>query len=416
VFFLFGLFYIFKKFLNGGSFMKNGRKKLLSIALTSLLAIGLAGCGSKSESSNADKKEGGEIKIGANFELTGEISTYGTSAVNAIKLAFADINANGGVLGKQLVLVEKDNKSESTESTSVATALASEGEIVAILGPISSGNTMAASQPVIDNKIPLLTPTATNPDVTVDPKSGKVKEYIFRSCYLDSFQGKVTAEFAFNDLKAKKAVILIDNGNDYSKGLAKYFTENFEKAGGKVIKSEGFISKDNDFRAIITKIKDTKPDVIFVPAYYEAVGKIVKQARELGIDVPFIGTDGWDSPKLVEIAGKNALNNTYFSNHYTPEDTDPKVQTFVNAYKAKYNQTPDALAALAYDSAMLMADAITRAGVADPEKIKEALAATKGFAGVTGNVDLDANHNPIKSVVMIEMKDGKQTVNKKVQP
>lgn len=396
--------------------MKNGRKKLLSIALTSLLAVGLAGCGSKSESSNADKKEGGEIKIGANFELTGEISTYGTSAVNAIKLAFDDINAKGGVLGKQLVLVEKDNKSESTESTSVATALASEGEVVAILGPISSGNTMAASQPVIDAKIPLLTPTATNPDVTVDPKNNKVKEYIFRSCYLDSFQGKVTAEFAANDLKAKKAVILIDNGNDYSKGLAKYFTENFENAGGKVVDSEGFISKDNDFRAIITKIKDTKPDVIFVPAYYEAVGKIVKQARELGIDVPFVGTDGWDSPKLVEIAGKNALNNTYFSNHYTPEDTDPKVQAFVKAYKAEYNQTPDALAALAYDSAMLMADAITRAGAADPEKIKEALATTKGFEGVTGKVDLDANHNPIKSVVMIEMKDGKQTVNKKVQP
>lgn len=388
--------------------MKNGRK-VLALTLIGLFLFALTGCGTKS-------KDAKVIKIGANFELTGPISTYGTSGVNAIELAFEEINKNGGVLGKQLQLVKKDNKSDTTESTSVSTSLVSDSSIVALLGPISSSNTLAASQPAIDNKIPLLTSTATNPDVTVDPKTGKVKEYIFRSCFLDSFQGKAGAVFAVQDLKAKKAAILVDNENDYSKGLAKFFTQAFEKEGGKVVATEAFLPKDNDYRAVLTKIRVLNADVIYIPAYYEAVGKLVKQARELGIKSAVLGSDGWDSPKLVEIAGADALNNTYFTDHYTPEDKDAKVQAFVKAYKAKYNQVPDALAALSYDAAYMLADAIKKAGDTSPEKIKNALAATKGFKGVTGEVSLDANHDPIKSTVIIEMKDGKQTVNKKVLP
>jgi len=396
--------------------MKNSRK-LVALVIAGLLAFALTGCGAKpaGDSQGAGESKGEEIKVGANFELTGAISSFGTSAVNGIELAFEEINAKGGVLNKKLKLEKRDNKSETTEATSVSTSLASDSSIVALLGPISSSNTNAAAQPAMDNKIPLLTPTATNPNVTVD-ESGKVKEYIFRSCFLDSFQGKITAEFAAKDLKAKKAAILVDNESDYSKGLAKFFQEAFEKAGGTIVATEGFLPKDNDFRAVLTKVKGKSPEVIFVPAYYESVGKIVKQSRELGLNVPMIGTDGWDSPKLVEIAGAAALNNTYFSNHYTPEDPDEKVQAFVKAYQAKYNQTPDALAALGYDAAYMMAEAIKNSGDATPEKIKDALAGTKGFKGVTGEVSLDAQHNPVKSAVIIEMKDGKQTVKTKVRP
>lgn len=396
--------------------MKFG-KKLVAMALSGALLLGVAGCGSKpADESNAGSAEGGEIKIGANFELSGAVATYGTSSLNAIKLAFEEINAKGGVLGKKLVIVERDNKSDTTESTNVSTALASDSSIIALVGPVASSMALAASQPAIDNKIPLLTATATNPDVTVDPKNGKVKEYIFRSCFLDSFQGKVTAEFSAKDLKAKTAAILVDNESDYSKGLVKFYQEAFEKAGGKVVAVEGFLPKDNDYRAVITKIKGKNPDVIFVPAYYESVGKIVKQARELGVNVPFVGTDGWDSPKLVELAGAAALNNTYFSNHYTPEDPAENVQAFVKAYKAKYGNVPDALAALSYDSGYLLAEAIKNAGEATPEKITQALANIKDFKGVTGNATFDAQHNPVKSAVIIEMKDGKQTVKTRIQP
>lgn len=397
--------------------MKNGRK-LMALALAGLMTFSLTGCGSKSTGAdgNADSNGAAEIKVGGNFELSGDVSTYGNSVMNSIKLAFDEINAKGGVLGKKLVLVERDNKSDTTESTSISTSLAGDSSIVALIGPVSSGPTMAASQPAIDNKIPLLTPTATNPNVTVDPNTGKVKEYIFRSCFLDSFQGQGTAKFASEELKAKKAAILVDNKSEYSKGLAKSFEETFTKAGGTIVGTEAFLSEENDFRAILTKVRNQQPDVIFVPAYYNAAGKIVKQARELGINVPLIGSDGWDSPQLVEIAGAAALNNTYFINHYTPEDKDPKVQAFVQAYKQKHNQTPDALAALGYDAAYILADAIKTSGDASPEKIKEALANVKDFQGITGVVTLDEKHNPIKSAVIIEMKDGKQTVNKKVQP
>lgn len=397
--------------------MKNGRK-LMTLALAGLMTFSLAGCGSKTTgaSGDADSKDSAEIKVGGNFELSGDVSTYGNSVMNSIKLAFDEINAKGGVLGKKLVLVERDNKSDTTESTSISTSLVGDPSIVALIGPATSGTTMAASQPATDNKIPLLTPTATNPNVTVDPNTGKVKEYIFRSCFLDSFQGQATAKFAVEDLKAKKAAILVDNKSEYSKGLAKAFEETFTKAGGTVIGTEAFLSEENDFRAILTRVRSQQPDVIFVPAYYNAAGKIVKQARELGVNVPLIGSDGWDSPQLVEIAGAKTLNNTYFINHYTTEDPDERIQAFVKAYKAKHNQTPDALAALAYDGAYILADAIKTSGDASPEKIKEALANIKDFPGITGVVTLDENHNPIKSAVIIEMKDGKQTINKKVQP
>jgi branched-chain amino acid transport system substrate-binding protein len=375
---------------------------------TTLLASLLTGCG------GGAKKESNDIKIGANFEMTGGVAQYGQSAANGVKLAIKEANAKGGVLGKQLTLVIADNKSEASEAANAATKLITQDKVVAIIGPATSSNVLATAPIVQSNKVPMLTPTGTNPSLTFN--NGKLNDYVFRSCFIDPFQGTIMANFAANSLKAKKAVIFIDSSSDYSKSLAKVFEETFAKDGGQVVATEAFLQKDQDFKAGLTKLKASNPDVIFVPAYYEEVSKIIKQARELGITAPMIGTDGWDSPKLAEMAGAAALNNTFFSNHYSTEDKDARVAKFVEDYKKEYGQVPDAFAALGYDGAMMMIDAIKRAGSADPVKIKEALEQTKGLQVVTGVLTVDAQHNPVKSAVIIEMKDGKQTFKEKVNP
>ncbi|MEG6584409.1 ABC transporter substrate-binding protein [Dendrosporobacter sp. 1207_IL3150] len=389
--------------------MKKKWVKMISLlAGVTMLGTLVTGCSSTS-STNAK-----EIKIGANYELTGGIANFGNQTLNGIKLAFKEVNANGGVLGKQLVLVTADNKSEPSEAANAITKLITQDKVKAILGPVSSSNVLATTQIAQDNKVPVITATATNPKVTFD--NGQVKSQIFRSCFIDPFQGTVMANFAVKSAKAKTAAIYIDNSSDYSKGLAQFFEEGFVKNGGTIVAKEAFLQKDQDFKATLTKIKATNPDVIFIPAYYEEVGKIVKQARELGINQPLLGTDGWDDPKLVEIAGAAALNNGFFSNHYSPQDTDPNVVKFVEAYKKEYGQEPSALAALGYDSALMLIDAIKRAGSDEPAKIREALEQTKNLQVSTGLITLDANHNPVKSAVVIEMKDGKQSFKEKVNP
>lgn len=385
-------------------------KKWLSFVgfamVMTMLAGLVAGCGGAAESK--------DIKVGGNLELTGGVATFGQSTANGIKLAFKEINAAGGVLGKQLTFVAADNKSEPSESTNAMTKLITQDKVVAVLGAVASSNTLAASQVAHDNKVPFITTSSTNPKVTVD--GGKVKDFAYRICFIDPFQGTVMANFASKSLNGKTAAIYIDNSSDYSKGLAQFFEEAFVKNGGKIVAKEAFLQKDQDFKATLTKIKATNPEVIFIPGYYEEVGKIVKQARELGITVPLLGGDGWDSPKLVEIAGAAALNNGYFSNHYSPEDKDPRVVKFVEAYKKEYGQVPDALAALGYDAALMLVDGIKRANSVEPVKIKDALAQTKNLQVTTGIVSLDANHNPVKSAVVIEMKEGKQTFKEKVNP
>lgn len=274
---------------------------------------------------------------------------------------------------------------------------------------------MAASPVSEANKVPFISNTATNPKVTVGD-DGKVKPYAFRACFIDPFQGTVMANFATKSLKVKNAAIYGDQSSDYAKGLAKFFEEGFVKAGGKIVSNEAYLQKDKDFKSTLTKIKASNPEVIFVPGYYEEVGLIVKQARELGYQGPIIGGDGWDSPKLVEIAGKEALKNTYFSNHYAADDKDPKVVKFVETYKKDYGQVPDALAALAYDATMMLVDAIKRANSADSQKIRDALEQTKNLQVVSGVITLDAVHNPIKSAVVIEVKDGNLVFKEKVNP
>lgn len=379
-------------------------KKLLYVSLLGA-ALLVSGC------SGTDSKE---IKIGGNLEMTGNTASYGQSMANGIKLAFKEVNAAGGVLGKQISFIVADNKSEPSESANAVTKLVTQDKVALVLGAGASSNTLAGAQIAADNKVPFITPFSTNPKVTVD--NGKVNEYAFRTCFIDPFQGTVMASFAADTLKAKTAAVYIDNSSDYSKGLAQFFEESFAKKGGQIVSKEAYLQKDQDFKATLTKIKAANPDVIFVPGYYEEAGKIIKQARELGITVPIIGGDGWDSTKLADIAGAEALNNTFFSNHYAADDKSPRIAKFIEAYKAEYGQVPDAPAVLGYDAAYMAVDAIKRANSADPVKIKDALAQIKDLELVTGKITLDESHNPVKSAVVIEMKDGKQTYKTTINP
>jgi branched-chain amino acid transport system substrate-binding protein len=388
---------------------KRGIKWIASVTMSVMLMGGLlAGCGSAGDSK--------VIKIGAVYELTGGTATFGNSALNGAKLAVKEMNAKGGVLGKQVELAIADNKGEPSEATNAMTKVITQDKVVAVTGFTTSSNAIAASTVAESNGIPFITAAATNPKVTVDEKTGEVKKNIFRVCFIDPFQGTVGANFVLNSLKAKKAVILIDNSSDYSKGLAQFFKEAFTKGGGEIVGEEAYLQKDQDFKTILTKIKGSNPDVIYVPGYYEEVGKIIKQARELDINAAFVGGDGWDSPKLLEIAGAPALNNTYFTNHYSVEDTSPASKAFVDAYKKEYNETPDAMAVLGYDAANVMMDAIKRANSEDPSKIRDALAATKDFAAVTGKITPNDKHDAVKGAVIIEFKDGKQSYRETVNP
>ncbi|MDQ0219308.1 ABC transporter substrate-binding protein [Peribacillus cavernae] len=389
------------------------KRKVGGVMLSLSLSAGLllAGCGGAEESGGSGG--GKEIKIGANVELSGGVASYGQSASQGLQLAVDEINKEG-IDGKKLKIVKVDNKSDAAEATNGALKLATQDKVAAIVGAATSTNTLAQVQIATDNKIPLITPTGTNPDIT--NKDGKVNEYVFRTCFIDPFQGTVAANYAKDEFQSKNAAVFIDSASDYSKGLAKAFTDSYTKAGGKIVAKEAYVAKDTDFRATLTRIKSAKPDFIFLPGYYEEVGLIVKQAREAGIDVPIMGGDGWDSPKLVEIAGNEALNNTFITNHYSAADPDEKIQEFVKAYKAKYKDTPDGFAALGYDTGYMLADAIKRAGDASPEKIKEALAKTKDLALVSGNVTLNENHDPIKSASILKYENGEQKFATKVDP
>lgn len=389
-------------------------KKHFVLVLAVLMSLSLvAGCGGGEKAKPAAVSN--EIKIGANFELTGGVANFGKQTLNGIQMAVKEVNAAGGVLGgKKIVVVVADNKSEPAEATNAITKLITQDKVVAVLGPVTSTNVLATVQVAQDNKIPVLTATGTNEKITVD--NGKVRPFAFRACFIDPFQGRVMANYAAKTVKAKTAVIYVDSSSDYSKGLSQSFEATFTQNGGKIVGKEAFLAKDQDFKATLTKIKAMNAEVVFIPAYYEEVGKIVKQARELGITIPLLGTDGWDDPKVVEIAGAAALNNTFFSNHYSSQDKDPNVVKFVEAYKKEYNQEPSALAALGYDSGLMIIDAIKRAGAADSVKIKDALEQTKNLQVSTGILTIDSNHNPVKSAVVIEMKDGKQSFKEKVNP
>ena len=383
-------------------------KIITSFAIASVLVASLvAGCGAKTDK---------DIKIGMVYELTGNTASYGTSAANGAKLAFKEINASGGVLGKQIKIISADNKGEPSESANAMSKVISQDKVVAVTGFTVSSCGIAASAVAEANKIPFVAAATVNPKVTFDERTGKVKDYTFRACFIDSFQGTVGANFALNGLKAGKTAIMTDSSSDYSKGLTEIFRSTYVKAGGKIVAEESYLQKDQDYKPILTKIKAQNPDLLYIPGYYEDVGKIIKQARELGMTIPVLGADAWDSPVLVEMGGAQPLNNTYFTNFYSIEDRNPVSNAFVEAYKKEYGQTPDSMAAMGYDAAKLLVDAIKRANSTDANKIKEALAATKNFSSVSGEMSLNDRHDAVRGVVIIELKDGKQVYKETVKP
>lgn len=395
-------------------FFSKKKFRLASMIACGILASALfTGCGGgDSAGGGGEKAMGDEIIVGANFELTGNHAQYGANANNGLKLAVKEVNDAGGINGKKIKIVEADSKSEAAESVNAATKLISDDKVVALVGPAVTANVIAESQVATDNMIPIIAPAATNPDVTVE--NGMVKPYVFRACFIDPQQSEVMAQFARKDLMANTAVLYLDSSSDYSKSLGKIFKERFEADGGTVVMEEAFLAKDQDFKAALTKIQTANADVIFVPAYYEEVGKIIKQARELGITAAILGTDGWDDSKVIDIAGKDALNNTFFCTHYF--EGDAEVQPFIKAYKAEYNNDPNVFAALGYDAGKMLINAIDKAG-SDSQKIRDNIEAITDLQVGTGKITMDpATHNPIKGIVVIETKDGMRELRTKIAP
>jgi branched-chain amino acid transport system substrate-binding protein len=388
--------------------MKNRRFALQAGLLAG--AVLLAGC-SGSGGSGGSGDAGDTIRIGEFASLTGKEATFGTSSHRGTLLAIKEINAAGGVLGKQLELVYEDNRSLQGESATIAKKLITRDRVVALLGEVASGRSLEVGPIAQQYKVPMITPSSTNPQVT------RTGDYVFRVCFTDPFQGRLLANFARNTLKAQKVAILSDVSQAYSVGLAQYFREPWLAGGGTIVADEKFNGGEKDFRAQLTTIKAANPDAILVPGYYTDVGLIVAQARQLGINVPLFGGDGWEAPELIEIAGARALEGTYYSTHFSPESTDPRVQQFVAAYKAEYGgQVPDAMAALGYDSVQVLVDAIRRAGTTEAAALRDAIAATRDFPGVTGMTTLDANRDASKPAVIITVKDGRFQYLETVSP
>jgi branched-chain amino acid transport system substrate-binding protein len=339
----------------------------------------------------------GPIKIGVYADLTGQTSSFGQSTKNGVQLAVDEINANGGVDGRKLEVIVEDDQGSPKDAATVVQKLITQDKVQAVLGEVASTNSLAAAPIAQDNKIPMITPSSTNPKVT------KTGDYIFRVCFIDPFQGSVMAKFSANTLKAKTAAIFGDVNSDYSKGLSQFFEEEFTKLGGKVVTKQTYAQTDQDFKGQLTAIRAAKPDVIYIPGYYSQAGVIAKQARELGMNMPLLGGDGWDSPKLFDLGG-DALANAYISNHYSVDDPAPAIKKFVDAYKAKFGGVvPDALAALAYDSANILADAIHRAKTTEPAKLRDAIAQTANFVGVTGIITLNKDRDAIKPAVVLKL-------------
>lgn len=366
-------------------------KKIVSLLAASLFVFS---CTKKSkEAENANQNE---IVIGSYSSNTGATATFGVFQLHGTEMAIEEINAAGGINGKKIKHINYDNKSDGDETLAVVNRLISQDKVVALLGEATSGRSKIGAQIAQQNKVPMLTSSATNPDVT------KVGNFIFRACFIDPFQGTVMAKFMTDNLKLKKAAILRDVKNDYSVGLSDIFAEKLKAAGGEVVTDIAYQEGDIDFKSQLTAIKAKNVEAIFVPGYYNEVALIAKQAKELGMSQVLLGGDGWSSPKLFEIA-KEAINGNYFSNHYTTESKDPKTINFVKSFKAKYNIEADVMAALAYDAVYILAEAIKNSKEVTSENIRNELAKIKNFHGVTGVMSMDENRDAIKSAVVVQV-------------
>ncbi|MCL6477807.1 MAG: ABC transporter substrate-binding protein [Peptococcaceae bacterium] len=376
------------------------------------MALVVSGCGSKDTKKEGESKAAGAddktVKIGVLAPLTGDVKTFGESTINGARLAVE--NAGGKAGDFKIDLVTADDRNDPTEAVNVATKLINQDKVAAIVGSVTSKTTIPVSKLANDSKVVMITGTATNEKVTVD--EGKRKEFIFRACFIDPFQGKVAAKFALENLKKKTAAVLYDQSNDYTIGLANNFKENFTKGGGQITDFLAYGKDDVDFSAVLTNIAKKNPDILYLPDYYQKVSLIGKQAREKGIKAVFVGGDGWDSSDL----DYKTMEGGYFTNHYSADDPSPEVKKFVEQYKTKYGKTPDALAALAYDATSLLLNAIKTANSKDPAAIQKAMQATKDFQTVSGKITFDNDGNPIKAATILQIKDGKQAFVATVAP
>jgi len=384
----------------------SGRRGAIAARALTLVLVGALGtsaaCGRGGETASTEggAKNAGPIRVGHFASLTGDTATFGQSTDRGIRMAVEEINAAGGVLGRPLEIVSEDDRSVTEEARTAAQKLIQRDEVVALLGEVASSRSLAAAPEAQRAGVPMISPASTNPKVT------EVGDYVFRTCFVDPFQGAVMARFAFEELKARRVAILFDFKQDYSVGLAEFFRKTFLELGGEIVADERYTSGDIEFRAQLTTIRAAKPDAVFVPGYYTELGLIAKQARELGIAAPLLGGDGWDSAKTLEIGGA-AVEGYYFSNHYAADSDSPKVQDFVRRYEAKYGSKPDAMAALGYDAAGILSDAIRRADSTEGPKLRDAIAATKDYDGVTGRITIDGERNARKDAVVLKIDGGR---------
>jgi branched-chain amino acid transport system substrate-binding protein len=362
-----------------------------------LVVVALIACGKKGGGDTGK----GPIKIGHFASMTGPQATFGVSTDRAIRLAIKEKNAAGGIKGRMIELVTIDDAGKQTEAVTAVTRMIDEHHVVAVLGEVASSLSLAGGPVAQKAKVPMISPSSTNPDVT------DVGDYIFRVCFLDDFQGWVAAKFAKDNLKATKVAILYDQGQAYSSGLADYFEKAFKTLGGEVVTKQAYTGGNLEISAQLQAIKGANAEVVFVPGYYSDAGTIIRKGKESGITAKFLGGDGWDSEELPKIAG-DAINGNYFTNHYAPEEDRPEVKNFVAKYKKEHGATPDGLAALGYDAALVLFDSMERAKSLDGKDLRDAIAATKDFTGVTGTFSIDENRNAKKSAVVVEYKDGKQ--------
>ena len=344
--------------------------------------------------------ETGGIRIGFYGALTGPTATFALSGRNGARLAVDEINRAGGLLGKRVDLLVEDDRGEASEAASAVSKLITRDHVVALIGENASSRTLAAAPIAQNEKVPMITPSSTNVEVT------KKGDYIFRVCFIDPYQGKVLASFARQNLKAATAAVLVDSKSDYSVGLAEAFRRGFTAAGGSIVAEMKYTEGDSDFSAQLTALSPLAPDVLVVPGYYTDAGLIARQARSLGLKAVLLGADGWDSPKVVEIGGP-AVEGAYFSNHYSVENPAPAVRAFVAGYKRAYAVEPDSIAALSYDAARVLFDAIRRAGSTDGKRMRDALAETRDFSGVTGTITMDEDRNPVKPAVVLKIEGGR---------
>lgn len=389
-------------------------RKILAAVLSAAMAFPLAGCqgGSSTTATSGTTNttaSGGTIKIGVVTPLTGQTSTFGQSAQKGLQLLQEETNNGSGILGKKIEFIFSDDEGKAATAVTVGQKLINSDKVVGIVGPLTSTCANSLAPICQQDQIPMVTGTGTNTKIT------QAGDYIFRTCFIDPFQGQAVATFAADDLKAKTAAIVYNNGDDYSKGLADAFKEYFTKKGGTIVDSETYNTGDKDFNAQLTKVAPKNPDVMFLPDYYNTVAVIAKEARAAGIKATFLGGDGWDSSELFSIGG-DAVDGSYFSNHYSPDDTSAEVVNFIKAYKAKYNnEVPDAMAALNYDAGKVLLQSITKAGSTDAAKIRDALKAYDGTV-VSGHIKFNENRDAVKAAVIIKTEGGKEKFFKKVEP